>query len=108
MIMKRLFAALLALAALTLSSCTAADITVARGESGAKNNFPEKGNIVALTVNISSGTFHIDGNCRYVENAKEENKKIIYYSDIHTALADGFKPCSACAPDYKNTEATHD
>lgn len=108
MIMKKIFAALLVSVAAMLVSCTAADITVARGEGGNKNNFPEKGSTVALTVNVSSGTFHTDENCRYAKNIKEENKKIIYYSEIYSALADGYTPCSACAPEYKDTEENHD
>jgi hypothetical protein len=100
--MKRFFAALILSAAMLLCSCTAADIIVSASED-VKNRFPQDGGI-SLTVNISSGTFHIDGNCRYAVKIKEENRKIIYYSEIKMALADGYKPCSACAAEYKNTE----
>ena len=107
--MKKLLFALIASAAVLLSSCAEADVTVLRGESGAAGNrFPEKGSATALTVNISSGTFHLDGKCRYAEKMKEENKKIIYYSEVADALADGYEPCSACAHEYKNTEENHD
>ena len=101
---KKIFAPFLAAAVLLLSSCTKADITVNGGEESAKNNFPKTENTFVLTVNISSGTFHVDENCRYVKNMKEENKKIISYSEIETAIGDGFKPCSVCAAEYKTTE----
>lgn len=101
---KNIFASFLAASAVLLSSCTAADITVKGGEGSAENKFPKTENAFVLTVNISSGTFHLDENCRYVKNMKEENKKIISYSEIETAMADGFKPCSACAAEYKTTE----
>ncbi len=97
-------AAFLAAAVILLSSCTEADVTVRGGEGSAENKFPKTENAFVLTVNISSGTFHIDENCRYVKNMKEENKKIISYVQIETAKADGFKPCSACAAEYKTTE----
>ena len=104
--MKRL-AALAIITVALLSSCARADITVKQGESRAENTFPENVGAFALTVNISSGTFHTDAECRHVKNTKEENKKIIYYIDINDARADGYKPCSACAPEYKNTEDNH-
>lgn len=102
--MKKFFASFLAAAAILLSSCVKADITVTGGRESAENKFPQTEKAFALTVNISSGTFHTDENCRYAENMKEENKKIIYYSEIKTAMEDGFKPCSACAAEYKTTE----
>ena len=104
MIMRKFIAALIASASLLLSSCTAADIIVTQGQGSAENKFPEEESAIALTVNISSGTFHLDENCRYVKNMKEENKKIISYSEVETAMADGFKACSACAAEYKTTE----
>lgn len=106
--MKRLAAILLATVLFLLTSCTAADITVAEGEGKAENKFPQSEKRFALTVNITTGTFHLDEKCRYAEKTKEENKKIIYFSDIGEAFADGYKPCSACAPEYKNTEENHD
>ena len=101
---KKILLSFLAAAVLMLSSCTEADITVHAGEGSAENKFPETENKFVLTVNISSGTFHLDENCRYVKNIKEENKKIIRYGKIETAMVDGFKPCSACAAEYKTTE----
>lgn len=101
---KRLMAAFLAVAVLLLSSCTDADVTVKRGEGSAENKFPSEEKKFALTVNPSSGTFHLDEECRYVKSMKEENKKTIYYSEIETAMADSYKPCSACAAEYKTTE----
>ncbi len=89
-----------------LSSCVAADITVTSGER-AENSFPEESGR-KMTVNLSSGTFHMDDDCRYAQNIKEENKKTVYYSRIEMALADGYKPCSACAEEDKNTEDNHD
>ena len=108
MIMRKFIAALLALTLLLLSSCTAADITVTQGQGSAENKFPKEESAIALTVNISSGTFHIDENCRYAEKIKEENKKTVKYSSIELALEDGYSPCSVCAPEYKNTEENHD
>jgi hypothetical protein len=108
MIMKKIAAALLATATFFLSSCVAADITVTQGEGSAENKFPEAEGEISLTVNISSGTFHLDEACRYAEKIKEENKKTILYSNIELALADGYKPCSVCAPEYKNMEENHD
>lgn len=101
---KMLALSLLAASAMLLSSCAEADITVTRGQGSAENKFPKTENTFVLTVNISSGTFHVDENCRYVKNMKEENKKIISYSEIKTAMTDGYKPCSACAGEYKTTE----
>ena len=107
--MKRLvIAALLFSAVLMLGACTAADITVTKGEGSAENSFPKTGESVALTVNISSGTFHMDAECRYTKNTKEENKKTIFYSNIALALEDGYKPCSACAQECNNMEENHD
>lgn len=96
---------MLALFCLLLASCAEADITVGRGQ-GTAGSFPCEGSKTALTVNISSGTFHLDAQCRYAKNMKEENKKIIFYSNISFALADGYTPCSACAKEYK-TEENH-
>ena len=101
---KKLTAVFFASAVILLSSCTAADITVTGGEGSAENKFPAEEKKYVLTVNISSGTFHLDEACRYAENMKEENKKTIYYGEIETAMADGYKPCSACAAEYKTTE----
>ena len=106
--MKRFILSLILLATVLLTSCAQADITIARGQESAENAFPKTESAVALTVNISSGTFHLDKKCRYAVNMKEENRKTIFYSDINSALADGYKPCSACAPEYKNTEEYHD
>lgn len=101
---KKLTAVFFASAVILLSSCTAADVTVTGGEGRAENKFPAEEKKYVLTVNISSGTFHLDEACRYAENMKEENKKTIYYGEIETAMADGYKPCSACAAEYKTTE----
>jgi hypothetical protein len=101
---KRTIAALLSFSVMMLSSCTEADITVKGGQGSAENRFPKEENKFVLTVNVSSGTFHLDENCRYVKNIKEENKITIRYSEIETAMADGYKPCSACAVEYKTTE----
>ena len=101
---KKIFVSFLAFAVILLSACTEADVTVRAGEGSSENRFPKTESAFALTVNISSGTFHLDENCRYVKTMKEENKKIICYSEIETAKADGFKPCSACAAQYKTTE----
>ena len=101
---KMLALSLAAASVILLSSCAEADITVTRGQGSAENKFPKTETTYTLTVNISSGTFHLDENCRYVKNMKEENKKIICYSEIKTAMADGYKPCSACAGEYKTTE----
>ena len=101
---KRTAAAFIAAAVMMLSSCTEADITVKGGQGSAENRFPKEENKFVLTVNVSSGTFHLDENCRYVKNIKEENKITIRYSEIETAMADGYKPCSACAAEYKTTE----
>ncbi|MBQ9746595.1 MAG: hypothetical protein IJW21_07200, partial [Clostridia bacterium] len=98
--MKKFFALMLVFVCFLLFSCTAADVTVPRGQSG-ESRFPQEGSKAALTVNISSGTFHLDGECRYAKNMKEENKKIIFYGNIKSALADGYKPCSVCAKEYK-------
>jgi hypothetical protein len=104
---KRTIAAFIAAAVMMLSSCTEADITVKGGQGSAENKFPKEENKFVLTVNVSSGTFHLDENCRYVKNIKEENKKIISYSEVETAIADGFKACSACAAEYKTTEENY-
>ena len=105
---KKMLATFLAAAMLLLSSCTEADVTVKRGEGSAQNKFPAEEKNFTLTVNISSGTFHLDGECRYVKAMKEENKKTICYSKIETAMADGYKPCSACAAEYKTMEENND
>ena len=102
--LKKIFVSFLVSFVLIFSSCADADIRVTCGEGRAENKFPETEKSFALTVNISSGTFHVDENCRYVKNMKEENKKIISYSEIETAIGDGFKPCSVCAAEYKTTE----
>lgn len=106
--MKKLLFATLASSVIMLSACAQADITVTKGTGSAVNSFPGAGQSIALTVNISSGTFHKDAECRYAKNTKEENKKTIFYSDINLALEDGYKPCSACAPEYNNMEENHD
>ena len=105
---KRTTAFFLAFAVMMLSSCMKADITVRGGQGSAENKFPKEENKFVLTVNVSSGTFHLDESCRYVKNMKEENKAIIRYSEIETAIADGYKPCSACAAEYKTTEENND
>ncbi len=91
-------------ALLLLCSCADADIVVSR-DDGAKEQTgapTQTEGIFALTVNISTGTFHLDEDCRYAQKAKEENKKIIFYSDVQTAIEDGYTPCSVCAGEYKN------
>lgn len=87
-----------------LCSCADADITVSHGEKIVSEDISAESveGKLALTVNISSGTFHLDENCRYAANIKEENKKTILYSDVRTALEDGYTPCSACAKEYKD------
>ncbi|MBO5023923.1 MAG: hypothetical protein J6D11_06415 [Clostridia bacterium] len=98
------FVCLLVVAALLLCSCTDADIVISH-ESGAKaqsTQVMQETEKFSLTVNISTGTFHLSENCRYAEKTKEENKKIILYSDVQTAIEDGYTPCSVCAGEYKN------
>ena len=88
-------------------SCTDADIVISAGESRESAAFPMH-NTVALTVNLSSGKFHTDENCRHAVNIKEENKKTVYYRNAAEALGDGFEPCSVCAEEYKTTEENND
>ena len=88
-------------------SCTDADIVVCAGQSRGSSSFPIH-STVALTVNLSSGKFHTDENCRYAVTIKEENKKTVYYRDAAEALADGFEPCTVCAGKYKTTEENND
>ena len=56
-----------------LCSCVSADIVIsgeAYESSATSTNYNDT---TALIVNISSGTFHLDENCRYVLKTKEEN-----------------------------------
>ena len=100
---KIIFLISCALAMMILTSCTDADVVIKHGESAADHCFPEEGS-VSVIINISSGTFHLDENCRYVVGMKEENKKIILFGDAVQAVEAGIKPCSGCADEYKKTE----
>lgn len=83
-------------------SCEKADIVISHGDSVKTTEIDstaEEG--MEIVVNISSGTFHTDKNCRYVSAMKEENKKIIVCRDIEIIIGDGYKPCSECASQYK-------
>lgn len=99
--------ALCALVLVSFSSCTDADVVINGGESNIKSNFPEEGS-ASVIINISSGTFHLDEECRYVAGMKEENKKIVTFGDVSEALKMGLKPCSGCAEEYKKTEENND
>ncbi len=92
---------------LCLSACADADIVISPGQSASGSVFPEQGK-VAVTVNLSSGRFHMDEACRHAVNIKEENKKIVFYRDAEEALESGFTPCSVCAGEYKTTEENDD
>ena len=85
-------------------SCSDADIIVSYGENKNSESIAEGmlDGEVALLINISSGTFHLDEKCGYAANIKEENKKTLLYSDVRMAVEDGYTPCSACAGEYKN------
>lgn len=85
-----------------LCSCVSADIVISGEAYESSATSTNHNDTTALIVNISSGTFHLDENCRYVLKTKEENKKIIFYPDVQTAMEDGYTPCSACAGEYKN------
>ncbi len=90
------------LTVLFLDSCESADIVVSRTNSELSYASTIEIGAFCVTVNISTGTFHLDEECRYVVKTKEENKKIIYYTDAQTVLEDGYSPCSVCAGEYKN------
>lgn len=90
------------LSVILLCSCDSADIVVSRTNEATRQTSPPESGEVCVTVNISTGTFHLDEECRYVIKTKEENKKIIYYPDVRTVLEDGYTPCSVCAGEYKN------
>lgn len=85
-------------------SCEKADIVISREDpaktAGSESEITENAGL-EIVVNISSGTFHTDKNCRYVSAMKEENKKIIVCRDIALIAEDGYKPCSYCASQYK-------
>ena len=87
-----------------LCSCADADITVLHGEKIVSEDISTESEEekFTLTVNISSGTFHLNDDCRYAVNIKEENKKMLLYSDVRTAVEAGYPPCSACAGEYKD------
>ena len=85
---KRTIAALLSFSVMMLSSCTEADITVKGGQGSAENKFPKEENKFVLTVNVSSGTFHLDENCRYVKNIKEENMILLNAKDLNKSFGD--------------------
>ncbi|MBO5006347.1 MAG: hypothetical protein J6C89_02780 [Clostridia bacterium] len=104
-ILKGLSAFACVISVLLLScSCADADIVVSCGgtETEQSEKILQTEKLFALTVNISTGTFHLSEDCRYAKNAKEENKNIIFYSDVQTAIEDGYTPCSVCAGEYKN------
>lgn len=85
------------------SSCEEADIIVSQvGHESYENTAAGLSGEITITVNISSGTFHLDENCRYAAKINEKNKKTLIYSDARTALEDGYIPCSLCAGEYKD------
>ncbi|MGN1095234.1 MAG: hypothetical protein ACI4QR_02480 [Eubacteriales bacterium] len=88
---------------IALSSCSAADIIIKVGENefSCETSFTEHAGNTEAVVNVSSGTFHLDKECRYAANISEENRKIISCREVQTLLDDGYKPCSFCASEYK-------
>jgi hypothetical protein len=87
---------------LLLCSCVGADIVISGSADKSSATSMNCNDTTALIVNISTGTFHLDENCRYVLKTKEENKKIIFYPDVQTAMEDGYTPCSVCTGEYEN------
>ncbi len=84
-----------------LTSCDDADMVVSHGERYCTTAV-DTAEYICVTVNISSGKFHLDEDCRYAVNIKNENKKTLLYSNVSAAIDDGYSPCSACAAEYKN------
>lgn len=85
-------------------SCGKADIVISRDDSVKNSDIGTENTIsdgMKIIINISSGVFHADENCRYVSAMKDENKKIITCRDIALIIEDGYKPCSYCASQYK-------
>lgn len=92
------------LVAIMLLSCGKADISISKNKTE-PDCIPvtKVQGAVKATVNISSGVFHLDENCRFVSAMKDENKKIIFCEDVKTLTDDGYRPCSVCAS-YCETE----
>lgn len=84
-----------------LSSCADADIVISHGERH-HTTAVDTAEYICVTVNISSGKFHLDENCRHAVKIKNENKKTLLYSNVSAAIDDGYSPCSVCAAEYKN------
>ena len=66
----------------------------------------ENGNYIVI-LNKSSGVFHISEDCYSASVIKEENRAVLKTDDISKLIADGYKPCGACAKKYL-TEETYD
>lgn len=107
--MKKLVILLLA-ATVLLCSCGSADIIVRSDMRGAKTvdyedekkTPPETDGegMLTVTVNRSSGVFHVSADCYGAVTMKEENRIEKKYANIAQAISDGYKPCGICAKEY--------
>lgn len=56
--------------------------------------------VMTVLVNLNSGTFHADLNCRHIKSMNEENKGE-YTGTIDEIKSAGYKPCGTCSKQYK-------
>ncbi len=97
--MKKYFVMMTVL--LLFSSCMPASDATIDLERETETVFSESGEKIAVILNKNSKTFHLDADCFYLKNMKEENRMDMEVETLEVLLSHDYKPCGRCAKEVK-------